>query len=81
MKILPSVNFGRASSSVAYVLWGKKSLFGVCVELNLKCWQCFPGEINKDVKREVLKRRVILFKAIEEYIHIISCAKVRRKET
>ena len=64
---------GNATFKIVYVLSGKESSFQVCVELNLKCWQCFPREINKDENREVLKRRVILFKAIERHIHIILC--------
>ena len=52
------INVG-GTFKLSYDLSAKKSSLQVCVELNLKCWQCFPREISRDENRKVLKRRGI----------------------
>ena len=66
------INVG-GTFKLSYDLSAKKSSLQVCVELNLKCWQCFPREISRDENRKVLKRRVILFNVIQRHIHLVLC--------
>ena len=65
---------------VSYDLSAKKSSLQVCVELNLKCWQCFPREISRDENRKVLKRRVILFNVIQRHIHLLLCWSIAKEK-